>query len=124
MVVATKVMGRMHVGPNGAGASRGHILAQVEKSLERLGTGHIDWATVCHGLAAVQYKGPITLEPFRRDDDRIGVPLAQWRAPTRDEDKDIRNWLRRGLRFSRPGRRCAANWRQQRSRQQRSSITP
>jgi D-psicose/D-tagatose/L-ribulose 3-epimerase len=55
-----------------------------------LGTGHIDWATVCHGLAAVQYKGPITLEPFRRDDDRIGVPLAQWRAPTRDEDKDIR----------------------------------
>lgn len=55
-----------------------------------LGTGHIDWATVCHGLAAVQYKGPITLEPFRRDDDRIGVPLAQWRAPTRDEDRDIR----------------------------------
>ncbi|WP_204307440.1 aldo/keto reductase, partial [Enterobacter hormaechei] len=30
VVVATKVLGRMHDGPNGAGASRGHILAQVE----------------------------------------------------------------------------------------------
>lgn len=54
-----------------------------------LGTGHIDWATVCHALAAVQYRGPITLEPFRREDERIGVPLAQWRPPTRNEDEDI-----------------------------------
>jgi D-psicose/D-tagatose/L-ribulose 3-epimerase len=54
-----------------------------------LGTGHIDWATVAHGLAAVNYVGPITLEPFRRDDERIGVPLAQWRPPTRNEDADI-----------------------------------
>ncbi|MSP49831.1 MAG: sugar phosphate isomerase/epimerase [Alphaproteobacteria bacterium] len=54
-----------------------------------LGTGHIDWATVCHGLAAVKYHGPITLEPFRREDDRIGVPLAQWRPPARNEDTDI-----------------------------------
>jgi D-psicose/D-tagatose/L-ribulose 3-epimerase len=54
-----------------------------------LGTGHVDWATVCHGLAAAKYQGPITLEPFRREDDRLGVPLAQWRPPSRDEDKDI-----------------------------------
>lgn len=49
VVVATKVLGRMHDGPNGAGASRGHILAQVEKSLERLGTGHIDLYQI-HGF--------------------------------------------------------------------------
>ncbi len=54
-----------------------------------LGTGHVDWANVCHGLAAAHYKGPITLEPFRREDDRLGVPLAQWRPPARDEDADI-----------------------------------
>jgi D-psicose/D-tagatose/L-ribulose 3-epimerase len=54
-----------------------------------LGSGHIDWATVCHALAAIKYNGPITLEPFRRDDERLGVPLAQWRPPLRDEDKDI-----------------------------------
>lgn len=51
VVVATKVVGRMHAGPNGAGASRGHILAQVEKSLERLGTGHIDLYQI-HGFDA------------------------------------------------------------------------
>lgn len=51
VVVATKVVGRMHEGPNGAGASRGHILAQVEKSLERLGTGHIDLYQI-HGFDA------------------------------------------------------------------------
>lgn len=42
VVVATKVLGRMHPGPNGAGASRGHILDQVKASLERLQTDHID----------------------------------------------------------------------------------
>jgi aryl-alcohol dehydrogenase-like predicted oxidoreductase len=49
VVVATKVLGRMHDGPNGAGASRGHILAQVEKSLERLGTDFIDLYQI-HGF--------------------------------------------------------------------------
>jgi aryl-alcohol dehydrogenase-like predicted oxidoreductase len=49
IVVATKVLGRMHEGPNGAGASRGHILDQVEASLERLQTDHIDLYQI-HGF--------------------------------------------------------------------------
>ena len=51
VVIATKVLGRMHAGPNGAGASRGHILDQVGASLERLQTDHIDLYQV-HGFDA------------------------------------------------------------------------
>jgi aryl-alcohol dehydrogenase-like predicted oxidoreductase len=42
VVLATKVFGRMGPGPNNAGASRGHIMDGVAKSLERLKTDHID----------------------------------------------------------------------------------
>lgn len=55
-----------------------------------LGTGHLDWAAICRALAAVGYQGAITLEPFRRTDHRLSVPLAQWRPPSRDEDVDLR----------------------------------
>jgi D-psicose/D-tagatose/L-ribulose 3-epimerase len=54
-----------------------------------VGTGHIDWTLIARALHAVGYAGPITLEPFRRDDERPGVPLAQWRAPQRDEDDEL-----------------------------------
>ena len=54
-----------------------------------LGTGHLDWAAICRALADVRYAGPITLEPFRRTDDRLSVPLAQWRPPAHDEDADL-----------------------------------
>ena len=42
IVLATKVHGRMHEGPNGGGLSRKAILAEVENSLQRLGTDYID----------------------------------------------------------------------------------
>jgi D-psicose/D-tagatose/L-ribulose 3-epimerase len=54
-----------------------------------LGTGHIDWPPICRALAAIGYVGAITLEPFRRTDDRLSVPLAQWRPPVDDEDADL-----------------------------------
>jgi aryl-alcohol dehydrogenase-like predicted oxidoreductase len=42
LVIATKVQGRMHPGPNGAGLSRKAILNEIDASLARLGTDHVD----------------------------------------------------------------------------------
>jgi aryl-alcohol dehydrogenase-like predicted oxidoreductase len=42
LVIATKVHGRMHAGPNGAGLSRKAILAEIDNSLRRLGTDYVD----------------------------------------------------------------------------------
>ncbi len=42
IVIATKVHGRMHEGPNGGGLSRKAILAEIDHSLRRLGTDYVD----------------------------------------------------------------------------------
>ncbi|HWJ77542.1 MAG TPA: aldo/keto reductase, partial [Niallia sp.] len=42
LVLATKVHGRMHEGPNGGGLSRKAILSEMDKSLKRLGTDYVD----------------------------------------------------------------------------------
>lgn len=42
IVLATKVWGRMHQGPNGAGLSRKAIMNEIDKSLKRLGTDYVD----------------------------------------------------------------------------------
>src|ERR1051326_7523523 len=42
VVLATKVNGRMRPGPNGAGLSRKAIMAEIDASLGRLGTDHVD----------------------------------------------------------------------------------
>ena len=54
-----------------------------------VGTGHVDWTGVARALTRSGYAGPITLEPFRRSEQRLGVGLAQWRAPTEDEDTPL-----------------------------------
>ncbi|MBI1777615.1 MAG: sugar phosphate isomerase/epimerase [Proteobacteria bacterium] len=59
-----------------------------------IGKGHVDWKAVARALAGIDYEGPITLEPFRRNDDRPGVPLAQWRPPARNEDADLADSVR------------------------------
>jgi len=41
-VIATKVHGRMHDGPNGGGLSRKAILTEIDASLTRLGTEYVD----------------------------------------------------------------------------------
>ena len=48
VVLATKVYGRMGSGPNDMGASRGHIMDSVGRSLERLQTDHIDLYQIHH----------------------------------------------------------------------------
>ena len=42
VVIATKVFGRMRPGPNGAGLSRRAIMTEIDNSLKRLGTDHVD----------------------------------------------------------------------------------
>ncbi len=56
-----------------------------------LGTGHIDWPPICRALFDISYAGVITLEPFRRTDHSLSVPLAQWKPPAYDEDDDLRH---------------------------------
>jgi 1-deoxyxylulose-5-phosphate synthase len=42
VVIATKVWGQMHKGPNGMGLSRKAIMSEIDKSLKRLGTDYVD----------------------------------------------------------------------------------
>jgi aryl-alcohol dehydrogenase-like predicted oxidoreductase len=42
IVLATKVFNRMRPGPNGAGLSRKAIMSEIDASLKRLGTDHVD----------------------------------------------------------------------------------
>jgi len=42
VVIATKVRGRMHEGPNGEGLSRKAILREIDNSLKRLGMDYVD----------------------------------------------------------------------------------
>ncbi len=42
VVIATKVYNRMRPGPNGAGLSRKAIMIEIDHSLRRLGTDHVD----------------------------------------------------------------------------------
>jgi aryl-alcohol dehydrogenase-like predicted oxidoreductase len=42
VIIATKFYGRTGPGPNDMGGSRGHIMDAVARSLDRLGTDHID----------------------------------------------------------------------------------
>jgi D-psicose/D-tagatose/L-ribulose 3-epimerase len=56
-----------------------------------LGTGHLDWPPICRALFGIGYAGVVTLEPFRRTDHALSVPLAQWKPPAFDEDADLRH---------------------------------
>jgi aryl-alcohol dehydrogenase-like predicted oxidoreductase len=42
VVIATKVHGKMHDGPNGSGLSRKAILSEIDHSLKRLGVDYVD----------------------------------------------------------------------------------
>ena len=73
MVVATKVYGDMGQGPNDRGASRGHIMDQVEASLKRLQTDHID-------LYQIHATDPVTPidETLRALDDLVRRGMVRY----------------------------------------------
>lgn len=58
-----------------------------------VGTGSTDWIAVSRALHEIDYRGPVSVEPFRRDDDRFGVPFAQWRPPHEDETTKLTDSL-------------------------------
>jgi 1-deoxyxylulose-5-phosphate synthase len=60
IVIATKVHGRMHAGPNGQGLSRKVIMTEIDASLKRLGTDYVD----LYQIHRFDYKTPLeeTLE--------------------------------------------------------------
>src|ERR1700744_3248987 len=62
IVLATKVHGRMHEGPNGGGLSRKGILSVLDKALQRLGTDYGDLYQIPRG----DYKTPI--------EETVGAP--------------------------------------------------
>lgn len=91
-----------------AGAHIVHFQAN-ENHRGFVGQGHIDWPEVARALVRAGYEGPITLEPFRRDEQRLGVGLAQWRAPTLDQDVELAASaaaLRAALQFARRAGEC------------------
>jgi aryl-alcohol dehydrogenase-like predicted oxidoreductase len=73
VVIATKFNGGMGEGPNDRGASRGHIMDAVERSLERLQTDHIDLYQV-HAFDAVT---PIE-ETLRALDDLVSRGMVRY----------------------------------------------
>lgn len=42
VVIATKIHGKMHDGPNGSGLSRKAVMSEIDKSLKRLRTDYVD----------------------------------------------------------------------------------
>ncbi len=81
VVIATKFLGQMSDKPNDRGASRGHIMDSVERSLERLQMDHIDLYQI-HGTDTVT---PVE-ETLRALDDLVSrglvryIGLSNWAA--------------------------------------------
>jgi aryl-alcohol dehydrogenase-like predicted oxidoreductase len=73
VVIATKVFGETGPGPNDRGASRGHIMDGVKRSLERLHTDYID-------LYQIHANDPVTPieESLRALDDLVRQGLVRY----------------------------------------------
>ncbi len=98
VVIATKAYGRMGLGPNDIGASRGHIMDAVEKSLERLQTDHID----LYQIHAQDMTTPVD-EMMRALDDLVSRGLVRyagcsnwqaWRTMEAQGIAERRGWAR------------------------------
>ncbi|MGZ8311885.1 MAG: aldo/keto reductase [Allosphingosinicella sp.] len=81
VVIATKALGRMGLGVNAAGASRGHIHDQVCRSLERLQLDHIDLYQI-HGFDPTTpvEETMVALDDLVRQGAVRYVGLSNWAA--------------------------------------------
>lgn len=77
--------------PGALHAAAAHVIHFQANENHRgyLGTGHLEWTSIVRALGDIGYAGTISLEPFRRRDERIGIPFAQWKAPTEDESAEL-----------------------------------
>jgi aryl-alcohol dehydrogenase-like predicted oxidoreductase len=73
VVIATKCYGRVGKGPNDIGASRGHIMDAVQRSLERLKIDHID----LYQIHAQDVVTPVE-ETVRALDDLVSQGLVRY----------------------------------------------
>jgi aryl-alcohol dehydrogenase-like predicted oxidoreductase len=98
IVLATKVHGRMHGGPGGSGLSRKAILEQVDASLTRLGTDHID----LYQIHRFDPRTPVeeTMEALH-DTVRAGKvrylgasSMAAWQLAKMQHAADLGGWTR------------------------------
>jgi aryl-alcohol dehydrogenase-like predicted oxidoreductase len=98
VVLATKVFGRMGSGPNDLGASRGHIMDSISRSLERLQTDHIDLYQVHQSDAITGVE-----ETMRALDDLVAQGMVRyvgvsnweaWKIVKANGVADKRGWSR------------------------------
>lgn len=77
--------------PGALHAAAAHVIHFQANENHRgyLGTGHLEWTAIVRALGEIGYAGTISLEPFRRRDERIGIPFAQWKAPKEDESAEL-----------------------------------
>ena len=98
VVIATKTYARMSDSPNDVGASRGHIMDSVEKSLDRLQTDHID----LYQIHAQDLSTPVE-ETMRALDNLVSRGLVRyvgvsnwqaWKIMQAQGIADKRGWAR------------------------------
>ena len=98
VVIATKCYGRVGPGPNDIGASRGHIMDSVARSLERLKTDHID----LYQIHATDSVTPVE-ETMRALDDLVRSGMVRyigcsnwqaWRVAKANGIAEQRGWAR------------------------------
>jgi aryl-alcohol dehydrogenase-like predicted oxidoreductase len=81
VLIATKCYGRTGAGPNDIGASRGHIMDSVARSLERLQTDHIDLYQIhaTDGVTSVE-ETMRALDDLTRNGMVRYVGVSNWQA--------------------------------------------
>ena len=81
VVIASKVFGRMAPGPNDIGASRGHIMDSIGRSLERLQTDHIDLYQIHQSDIATGVEETMrALDDLVRQDMVRYIGVSNWEA--------------------------------------------